>query len=258
MDKSPLTDFKPSISVFFPAYNDAGSIGTLVKEALTLLPRCTNDYEVIVINDGSTDDTAALLDELARAEPHLRVIHHPVNRGYGGALRTGFLHATKDLVFYTDGDGQYDVNELATLLPLLSDEVDVVNGYKRKRSDNQRRIVLGGIYKLLARTLFGLPIRDVDCDFRLLRRSAIQSIELVSTSGCICTELVYKLHAIGCRFTETPVHHYLRLHGQSQFFTLHRVARTALDFFALWLKLIVWQRLSSQPSNRKQIAAERA
>ncbi len=257
MDKSPPTDFKPSISVFFPAYNDAGSIGTLVEKALALLPRYTDDYEVIVVNDGSSDSTAALLDALACNEPNLRVIHHPNNRGYGGALRTGFLHATKDLVFYTDGDGQYDVNELATLLPLLSDEVDVVNGYKRKRSDNQRRIVLGGIYKLLARTLFDLPIRDVDCDFRLLRRSAIQSIELVSTSGCICTEMVYKLHAAGYCFTETPVHHYPRLHGQSQFFTLHRVARTALDFFALWMKLIVWQRLSSQPSNRKQIATER-
>ncbi len=257
MDKSPPTDFKPSISVFFPAYNDAGSIVTLVKKALSLLPRCTDDYEVIVVNDGSSDGTARVLDALARTEPNLRVIHHPVNRGYGGALRTGFLHATKDLIFYTDGDGQYDVNELATLLPLLSEEVDVVNGYKRKRSDNQQRIVLGGVYKLLARTLFGLPIRDVDCDFRLLRRSAIQSIELVSTSGCICTELVYKLHSAGYRFTETPVHHYLRLHGQSQFFTLRRVARTAMDFFALWVKLIVWQRLASQPSNRKQIATER-
>ncbi|MBL8206742.1 MAG: glycosyltransferase family 2 protein [Blastocatellia bacterium] len=257
MDKLPPTDFKPSISVFFPAYNDAGSIGTLVKQALALLPRCTDDYEVLVINDGSTDGTAALLDNLAHAEPHLRVIHHPVNRGYGGALRTGFLHATKDLVFYTDGDGQYDVNELATLLPLLSDEVDVVNGYKRKRSDNQRRIVLGGAYKLLARTLFGLPIRDVDCDFRLLRRSAIQSIELVSTSGCICTEMVYKLHTAGYRFTETPVHHYARLHGQSQFFTLRRVARTASDFFALWLKLVVWQRLSlSEAKDRKQTVTE--
>ena len=258
MDKLPPTNFKPSISVFFPAYNDEGSIAALVNKALMLLPHYTNDYEVIVVNDGSSAGTAALLDALACTEPNLRVIHHPQNRGYGGALRSGFLHATKDLVFYTDGDGQYDVNELATLLPLLCNEVDVVNGYKLQRSDNQRRILLGGVYKLLARTLFGLPIRDVDCDFRLLRRSAIQSIDLVSTSGCICTEMVYKLHVAGCRFTETPVHHYPRLHGRSQFFTLRRVARTASDFFGLWLKLVVWPRLSfSQASNRKQIAPER-
>jgi glycosyltransferase involved in cell wall biosynthesis len=174
------------------------------------------------------------------------VIHHERNRVYGGALQTGFRHATKDLVFYTDGDGQYDIDELAILLPLLTDDVDIVNGYKRKRADKADRIVLGGIYKLLARMLFKLPIRDVDCDFRLLRRSAIQSIDLYLESGCICTEMVYKLHRAGCRFIETPVHHYPRQHGRSQFFTLHRVARTATDFFALWWKLVASPSLSPQ------------
>lgn len=258
MNHSFTTEHPPSISVFFPAYNDEGSIVMQVEKALSLLSHYTDDYEVIVVNDGSTDGTAAVLDNLARHEPHLRVIHHPQNRGYGGALRTGFLHAKKDLVFYTDGDGQYDVCELATLLPLLDDEVDIVNGYKLKRADNQQRIILGEAYKLLARILFGLPIRDVDCDFRLLRRDAIQRIDLVSTSGSICTEMVYKLHAAGYRFTETPVHHYPRLHGRSQFFTLRRVARTALDFFALWLSLVVWPRMAlSKLGRRKEIVTER-
>src|SRR5262249_28647566 len=121
---------------------------------------------------------------------------------------------------------------------------DVVNGYKIKRSDSKRRVVLGGIYKFLARLLFRLPIRDVDCDFRLMRRQAIQGIELVSTSGVVCTEMIYKLHRSGCRFTEMPVHHHPRLHGQSQFFTLRRVGETVFDFFALWLKLVVTPRLS--------------
>ncbi len=258
MHQIPLTETKPSITIFFPAYNDEGSIAMLVQKALTLLPQLTHDYEVIVVNDGSQDGTAAVLDALARTDPKLRVIHHPSNRGYGGALQTGFRHATKDLIFYTDGDGQYDVDELARLLPLLRDDVEVVNGYKRKRADKQQRIVLGGIYQRLARTLFGLPIRDVDCDFRLLRRHAIQSIALHSISGCICTEMIYKLHAAGYRFAETPVHHYARLHGQSQFFTLHRVARTAADFFALWLKLIVKPRLTVSPAaQRKQVIPER-
>ncbi len=258
MHQIPLTETKPSITIFFPAYNDEGSIAMLVQKALTLLPQLTHDYEVIVVNDGSQDGTAAVLDALARTEPKLRVIHHPSNRGYGGALQTGFRHATKDLIFYTDGDGQYDVDELARLLPLLCDDVEVVNGYKRKRADKQQRIILGGIYQRLARTLFGLPIRDVDCDFRLLRRHAIQSIALHSISGCICTEMIYKLHATGYRFAETPVHHYARLHGQSQFFTLRRVARTAADFFALWLKLIVKPRLTFSPAaQRKQVIPER-
>ncbi|MFN8002439.1 MAG: glycosyltransferase family 2 protein [Acidobacteriota bacterium] len=235
MQERPLTT--PSISVFFPAYNDEGSIANLVRKTFAILPQLTNDYEIIVVNDGSSDGTAAVLDEMAKTQPRLRVVHHPRNRGYGGALRSGFEHATKDLVFYTDGDGQYDVSEISKLLPLLTPEIDIVNGYKIKRSDARRRVVLGGIYKFLARLLFNLPIRDVDCDFRLLRRTAVQSISLSSTSGVVCTELVYKLHAAGYRFAETPVHHYPRLHGQSQFFTLRRVARTAYDFFDLWLKL---------------------
>jgi glycosyltransferase involved in cell wall biosynthesis len=243
MKQHPIQSSR-SISVFFPAYNDEGSIALMVKQALALLPRLTDDYEVIVVNDGSSDGTAAVLDELARSEPRVRVIHHPQNRGYGGALRTGFQSATKELVFYTDGDAQYDVNELAGLIPLLREEVDVVNGYKLKRSDNRRRIVLGELYKRLARLFFGLPICDVDCDFRLLRRSAIQSIELVSTSGVVCTEMVYKLHRAGYRFTEAPVRHYPRLHGQSQFFTWRRVGKTAWDFFSLWGRLVLLPHVS--------------
>ncbi len=239
INKHSVSHCPGSISVFFPAYNDEGSIAEVVNRALALLPQLTGDYEVIIVNDGSSDGTADVLDDLARRHSQIRVIHHPKNRGYGGALRSGFTSATKDLVFYTDGDGQYDVNELAKLIPLMTDEVDVVNGYKIKRSDSKRRIILGAAYKFLARLLFRLPIQDVDCDFRLMRRSAIQRIDLTSTSGVVCTEMVYKLKSVGCRFTETPVNHYPRLHGQSQFFTLRQVAKTAVDFFRLWLKLIV-------------------
>src|SRR5215813_935688 len=164
------------VSVFFPAFNDEDSIARLIHEALEVAPRITNDYEVIVVNDGSSDGTAAVLNDLASREPRLRVIHHPRNRGYGGALRSGFESATKDLIFYTDGDGQYDVREMANLIPLMIQDVDVVTGYKIRRSDSRHRIVLGAIYKFLARRMFGLPIRDVDCDFRLMRREAIQSV----------------------------------------------------------------------------------
>ena len=247
----------PGITVFFPAYNDAGSIALMVERALALLPQFTSDYEVLVVNDGSGDNTAAVLDELARTQPNVRVIHHPKNRGYGGALRTGFINATKELVFYTDGDAQYDVNELATLVPLLSADVDVVNGYKLKRSDSKRRVILGACYKLLARVLFGLPIRDVDCDFRLMRRAALQRIDLVSTSGVVCTEMIYKLKRTGARFIETPVHHYPRLHGASQFFTLRRVAQTAFDFFGLWLRMVVLPRVSFGLLGQRQPVTKR-
>lgn len=232
------------LSVFFPAFNDEDSIAMLIHEAMEVALRITNDYEVIVVNDGSSDGTATVLNDLASREPRLRVIHHARNRGYGGALRSGFESATKDLIFYTDGDGQYDVREMANLVPLMVEDVEVVNGYKIKRSDNRRRIVMGAVYKFLARWMFGLPIRDVDCDFRLMRREAVQSLTLTSTSGVICTEMVYKLSRAGRRFAETPVHHYPRLHGQSQFFTLRRVAKTGYDFFKLWLKLVIFSNQS--------------
>jgi len=234
-----------SISVFFPAFNDQESIGPLVKSTLSVLATLTDDYEVLIVNDGSTDATPAVVDELARTLPGIKVIHHAENLGYGAALRSGFANSSKDLIFYTDGDGQYDVRELVALHQLMTDSIDIVNGYKLKRSDQPSRKVLGAIYNQSARYLFKLPIRDVDCDFRLLRRHAIQHIKLVSSSGVICVELVRKLRAAGCVFAEAPVHHYPRRHGRSQFFTLRRVARTTFDFLFLWLKLVVLQRFGA-------------
>lgn len=225
---------EPGISVFFPAFNDAGSIAGLVEGALEILPTLTTDYEVIVVNDGSSDATADVLDQLARNDSHVRVVHHERNLGYGAALQTGFRCARKELIFYTDGDGQYDVRELPNLRRLLTDEVDVVNGYKLKRSDAASRKVLGGIYNQTARLMFRLPIRDVDCDFRLMRRRRVQEIEISSATGAVCVELVSKLHRSGCTFAEAPVGHYPRLHGNSQFFTYRRVWDTAIDFSLLW------------------------
>jgi glycosyltransferase involved in cell wall biosynthesis len=233
---------RSGITVFFPAYNDAATICALVTEALDVLPALTDDFEVIVVNDGSTDETGAQLDAFAKSHHELRIIHHERNEGYGAALRSGFANAQKDLVFYTDGDGQYDVRELPVLHPLLTPEVDVVNGFKIKRADNRSRKVIGTLYNSLARFFFLLPIRDVDCDFRLLRRSAVAPLKLTVTSGAICVELVYQLHRNGCRFAEAPVHHYPRPHGRSEFFTPGRVIHTAFDFIRLWLRAMLLRR----------------
>jgi glycosyltransferase involved in cell wall biosynthesis len=237
-----------SISLFLPAFNDEATIGKLASEALAVLDSLTNDYEVIVVNDGSIDSTRRLLDELAKTSPRLRVIHHAHNLGYGGALRSGFRAAVKDLIFYTDGDGQYDVKELTSLVPLMTDEVDVVNGYKIKRKDSLSRAVSGSMYALLARVFFRVPIRDVDCDFRLIRRRALRQITLTSNSGAICVELVHKLCVSGAVFREVPVHHFPRLHGRSQFFKPRRIARTLLDFSALWWTEVLSPRLSYRKS----------
>ena len=137
----------PGLSVFFPAYNDAGTIASLVITAVRVAGTLTSDFEVIVVNDGSSDDTPRILDELARVYPdRVRIVHHPKNRGYGGALRTGFATATKDLIFYTDGDAQYDPAEMVELWPKMTDDVDWVNGWKISRSDPLHRIVIGRVY----------------------------------------------------------------------------------------------------------------
>jgi glycosyltransferase involved in cell wall biosynthesis len=232
-------DRRPGITIFFPAFNDSGSIGQLVKGAFTILPTLTDDYEVIVVNDGSTDATREVLEALASTHPQLRIVEHPHNRGYGAALRSGFQHATKELVFYTDGDGQYDVGQLPSLHAKLGPEVDVVNGFKVQRADSAHREMLGGVYNRLARCLFRLPIRDVDCDFRLLRRSALKRVNLSSSSGAICVELVRRLRSEGAVFAEVPVNHYPRSHGRSQFFTPRRIILTAFDFFVLWFRLVL-------------------
>jgi glycosyltransferase involved in cell wall biosynthesis len=228
-----------SLSIFFPAYNDAGTIASLVISAHQTALRLTSDFEIIVVNDGSADSTPAIADELARTYPEVRVVHHPKNRGYGGALRTGFAEARKEVVFYTDGDAQYDPAELALLWPQLTEGIDVVNGYKISRSDPAHRIVIGRMYHHTVKLLFGFPVRDVDCDFRLMRRRIFERIRLEHNSGVICLELMKKIHDAGFRIVEVPVHHYHRAYGRSQFFNFRRLARTGIDVAKLWLELVV-------------------
>ncbi|HJZ67570.1 MAG TPA: glycosyltransferase family 2 protein [Blastocatellia bacterium] len=233
---------RSSISVFFPAYNDAGTIATMVVRADRTLRKLTDDYEVIVVNDGSRDDTALVLSELQTVYPKLRVIHHPTNRGYGSALRTGFESATKEWIFYTDGDAQYDVRELQKLVPLMIDNVDVVNGYKISRSDPLHRIIIGDIYCWIVRLAFGIKIRDVDCDFRLVRRASYNRVRLASTSGTICVEMIKSFQDAGLRFAEAPVHHYHRAYGKSQFFNFTRLFKTFMELSRLWWRLVVMRR----------------
>jgi glycosyltransferase involved in cell wall biosynthesis len=232
------------ISAFFPAYNDGGTIASMVVSTLMTLRDCADDFEVIVVDDGSSDYTGELLDELARIHaPAVRVIHHGKNRGYGGALRSGFAAAVKDWIFYTDGDAQYDPRELRLLVAAcvgLEERVDVINGYKISRSDPWYRQIIGRVYHHVVKWMFGFKLRDVDCDFRLIRRSVFEHIQLRSDSGTICLELVKKLQDAGYRFAEVPVHHYHRAFGRSQFFNFRRVFRTLVQLAGLWREL-VWQ-----------------
>jgi glycosyltransferase involved in cell wall biosynthesis len=232
----------PSLSIFFPAYNDAPSLPGLIEKTFATLDAHVVDYEVIVINDGSWDNTGEVLEKLRQQyAPHMRVITHPKNRGYGGALRSGFAAAIKDWVFYTDGDGQYDPTEIPRLLDLVRPDTGLVNGYKLERHDPRHRIWIGNTYNFCARLLFRIRIRDIDCDYRLMRRDLLQKIHLVSTSGTICVELVRKIEISGCGVIETGVHHYPRLHGRSQFFRVRSLLKTLFELIRLWLKVVVFK-----------------
>jgi glycosyltransferase involved in cell wall biosynthesis len=241
----------PGISVFFPAYNDGGTIASMVIEAARACRALTDDYEIIVVNDGSTDRTSGVLEELRALVPALRVIDHGRNRGYGAALRTGFAAATRELVFYTDGDAQYDPTELTLLLPRLAPGVDVVNGYKIVRSDPLGRVVIGRLYHWMMKFLFGFRLRDVDCDFRLIRRAALDRVTLTSDTGMIALELVKKLQDAGCVFAEVPVHHYHRAYGKSQFFNFVRIWRTGTDILAFWWRLRAERRAHGNVPERR-------
>lgn len=230
---------RPSLTIFFPCFNDAGTIGSLVAEADVVASEYTSDYEILVVDDGSTDSSPRLLQELQKKYPRLRVIRHECNGGYGAALQSGFASAIKDLVFYTDGDGQYDVFDLRRLLQVMQDGVDVVNGYKIARSDPWHRVIIGALYLRIMRVLFNFHVRDVDCDFRLIRRQVFETIRLHHTSGVVCLELVKKLERAGYRFVDFPVHHYHRQYGRSQFFNVRRLVATGINILRLWWELMI-------------------
>lgn len=229
-----------SLSVFFPAYNDAPSLPGLIEKTFAVLSEHAETFEVIVVNDGSHDDTAAVLRALgARFGPRLRVIEHPENRGYGAALRTGFEAVRYDLVFYTDGDGQYDVAEVPLLLREMKEGVGLVNGYKLERNDPWHRVCIGWIYNRFARALFGILVRDIDCDFRLMRRDVLQRLHLQSSTGSICVELVLGIELSGCGVAEVGVHHYPRLHGRSQFFRIRSLLTTMAQLIELYARQVL-------------------
>lgn len=231
--------FPYSLSVFFPAYNDAPSLPRLIAKTFAVLEQHAGDYEVIVVNDGSQDDTGRVLADLqTQFGPKLRIVTHAENGGYGQALRSGFLAARHEFIFYTDGDGQYDVGELPLLLERVTPSVGLVNGYKTQRNDPGHRIAIGFLYNQFARLLFRIRLRDIDCDFRLIRRTALQPEGLYCTSGTICVELVKKLEASGANIVEVPVSHLPRLHGRSQFFRVRSLATTAWQLTGLFLRFV--------------------
>jgi len=219
-----------SLSVFFPCYNEAENVRRVAAEAMAFLPTVTGDFEVIFVNDGSADGTGEIVDDLAAGDPRLKAVHHEVNRGYGGALQSGFRAATKELVFYTDGDGQFDIRDLARLLPLI-DEYDIVSGYRERRQDGVVRRLNARLWGGLVQQVLGFRCRDVDSAFKLYRREIFEHIEMRSTGALIDAEILARARRAGYTLTVVPVGHRPRIAGRQTGANLVVIARA---FGELW------------------------
>lgn len=227
------------LSFFFPAHNEAENIDALVAEALDVLPRLAEEFEIIAIDDGSRDATPQLADQLAAAHPQVRAVHHAVNQGYGAALRSGFGAARYDLVCFLDGDRQFHVEDISRLLDRLAepDRPDVVVGYREKRADPFVRLAYARVYRLALRIFFGLPVRDPDCACKLFRRAALEGIRVESEGGFLSGELLVKLLQRGVTIAEVGVPHYPRVAGQQSGANPKVVLRAVRDFWRLRLRL---------------------
>jgi glycosyltransferase involved in cell wall biosynthesis len=237
---APAVSRVARLSYFFPAHNEEANLADLVAEALVELPGLADEFEIIVVNDGSRDRTAQIADELAAAHPGVvRAVHHPTNLGYGAALRTGFRTARHDLVCFTDGDRQFRVGDLGRLTARLAagDSPDVVVGYRIKRADPVVRTVYARAYRLANRIFYGLRVRDVDCACKLFRREALGGIRVESGGAFFSAELLIKLRRRGRRVVEVGVPHYPRTAGSPTGARPSVIFRAVKDFWGLRLRL---------------------
>jgi glycosyltransferase involved in cell wall biosynthesis len=221
-----------SISVFFPCYNEQENVGRTVGRALEVLEKLNADFEAIIVDDGSSDGTGRIADEIAGRDKRVKVVQHHHNLGYGAALQSGFKAATKELVFYTDCDGQFDINEMPPLLALM-ERYDIVSCYRLNRQDSMIRKINGWCWTRLVCLVFGLKIRDIDCAFKLYKREIFDKIELSSTGALIDAEILARAARKGYRITQKGVHHYPRLAGEQSGASLRVILRAFKELFKL-------------------------
>jgi len=221
-----------SLSIFMPCYNEEANVERVTRHALEAGSRVTNDLEVIIVNDGSRDRTGQIADSLAAADPRVRAAHNIPNQGYGGAVVRGLTEARKDWIFFTDGDGQFDMNEIPKLVALL-DRCDFAVGYRIDRADPMMRKLNAWAWGTLVRVLFGLKVRDIDCAFKLLPRKLMQQIKLESRGALISTELLARAAKAGYRIEEVGVHHYPRTAGTQTGAKLGVILRAFKELFKL-------------------------
>ncbi len=230
MVKPPLRPL--SLTITFPCYNEEANVERVTRSAVEVGRRLADDLEVLIVNDGSRDRTGEIAERLAAEIPEVRVVHNSPNRGYGGALSRGFKEATKNWIFYTDGDGQFDLNELETILPLLETH-DVVSCYRLDRKDSLLRKLNALAWSTLVNILFHIGLRDIDCAFKIYPKPFIDAIELHSRGALIDTEMLAKARNFGLKIAQAGVHHYPRVAGQQTGANLKVILRAFKELFKL-------------------------
>ena len=227
---------KVNISVFFPCYNEEKNLEALTNSATNFLQTISDQYEIIIVNDGSKDRTREIAETLSKKDPHVKVYNHETNYGYGAALKTGFKNSIYDYIFFTDGDNQFDIKEIGGLLP-YAEKFDIVAGYRINRRDNFMRRLNALSFKFLVRVLFGLKIRDLNCAFKLFKKKVIDSIEIDSTGAFINAEILIKAKKNGFTLKEVGVTHYPRQWGSQTGANPKVIFKAFYELFKLYEKL---------------------
>lgn len=228
-----MTKYKESISVVFPAYNEESNIGTLIDQTIQILPEFTDKWEIIVVDDGSTNRTE---DIVRRYTNNISIIRHPSNMGYGAALKSGIISAKNDLIFFTDSDLQFDIKELSKLLQWVS-EYDIVIGYRTKRQDPFYRRVNAFGWNTLVRLMFGLKVRDINCAFKIFRRSVFDKIKIDAVGAMVNTDILSQAVKYGFRIKEVPITHYPRLKGKQTGAKIKVIFKAFKELLRLYRKL---------------------
>lgn len=225
-----------SISLFFPCYNESANVGGMIEQSVKVGEEYGVDYEVVVVDDGSTDNSAEIVRQWTQKNPRVRLVRHDYNQGYGSALRTGLASATKDLVFLTDGDNQFRLADIEKLFSKI-DSCDVVAGYRISRQDKAHRRLNGFLWTRLNRALFGLPVRDVDCAFKLFRKKCLQGLTLKSDQLLIHAEILARLKKKGCKIQEIGIPHYPRTAGKATATHPVRILKTFGELIGLFWQI---------------------
>ena len=226
-----------ALSIILPAYNEVENIEAGVSSVLKFVPTFTEHYEVIIVDDGSRDGTGKLIDRLAAKYDRVVALHHLSNRGYGAALRSGFKAARGELIFFTDGDGQFEIQEMPKLMSLIREGTDIACGYRMRRADPLMRAVNAALYRAIVRLLFRLNVKDINCAFKLFKRKIIENLNFESCGALINAELLILAQKKGYLIKEVGVIHYPRIKGKQTGAKLTVILRTFIELLRLWRKL---------------------